>query len=73
MTRTEEEMTAMTLSEGELATINERLVRDFHAQIPLTTVIAVLRGCALQSPGLSPELVEQAARIQLQIRRQGQI
>jgi len=73
MTRTEEEMIEMTLSERELATINERLVGDFNAQIPLTTVIAVLRECAMQSPGLSPELVEQATRIQLQIRRQGQI
>ncbi len=73
MTRTEEEMIEMTLSEGELATINERLVGDFNAQIPLTTVIAVLRECAIQSPGLSPELVEQATRIRLQIRRQGQI
>jgi hypothetical protein len=72
MPKIEEEMIEMTLSEGELATINERLLGDFNAQIPLPTVITVLRECALQNPGLSPELVEQTTRIQLQIRRQGQ-
>ena len=65
-------MSDMALSERDLATINERLVADFIGQIPLTTLISVLRECAVNNPDDSPDLVEQAARIQLQIRRQGQ-
>lgn len=66
-------MTEMTLSEGDLAAINERLVSDVNGQIPLMTVIRVLRECAVNNPHESPEMVEQATRIQLRIRSLPQI
>jgi hypothetical protein len=56
----------------DLAQIAERLFADFNGQVPLTTVITVLRECAAKYPENPPELIEQAARIQLQIRNQGQ-
>lgn len=52
--------------------IAEHLVRDFNGAIPLPTVISVLRERAHQHPDDPPELPEQAARIQLQIRSQGE-
>jgi hypothetical protein len=64
-------MSKMTLSERDLATINERLITDFNGQIPLGTIIRVLHDCAATNPEASPDMVEQAARIKLQIHRQG--
>jgi hypothetical protein len=55
----------------DLALVAERLVADFSGQVPLTTVISVLRTCAAKNPGQPPDLIEQAARMQLQIRNQG--
>jgi hypothetical protein len=54
----------------DLAQVAERLVMDFGAQIPVTTIIAVLRECAAKNPGQTPNSIEQAARAQLRIHRQ---
>jgi hypothetical protein len=65
-------MNDIALSERDLATINERLFHDCNGQIPLITVIRVLRECAARKPHDSAELVERATRIKLQIHRQRQ-
>ena len=62
----EDDTESMDTFDHDLAQINERLVTDFIAQIPLTTLIAVLRACAAQNgAGSPPELIERAARTQL--------
>jgi hypothetical protein len=64
-------MSKMTLSERDLATINETLITDFDGQISLSTVIRILHDCAVTNPGASPRMVEQVARTKLQIHRRG--
>ena len=54
----------------DLALIAERLFRDSNGQVSLTTAITVLRECAAEHPDNSPELIEDAARNQLQINTQ---
>lgn len=63
----------MTLKEHDFAQITERLVTDFQGLVPLETIASVLRSNVEKSPDQAPELIEQATRIQLQIRRQGQL
>jgi len=40
----------MTLQEHDYAQITERLVTDFQEQVPLETLISVLRTCAAGCP-----------------------
>ena len=64
-------MNQMSLSEQDLATINARLITDFDGQVPLDTMIRLLHDYAATHPHASPDMVEQATRIKLQIHRQG--
>jgi hypothetical protein len=61
----------LALMDHDLARIAERLVTDFSGQVSLTTVIAVLHDCVDKHPNDPPEIIEQAAQFQLQIRHQG--
>ena len=64
-------MNQMSLSEQDLATINERLITDFDGQIPLSVMIRLLHDYAATHPDAPPDMVEQATRIKLQLYRQG--
>jgi hypothetical protein len=61
----------MGLEDNDFTKITERLVQDFQEQIPLSTLVGVLHACAERMPTEPPDIIEQATRIRLQIRRQG--
>jgi hypothetical protein len=62
----------MDTFDHDLAQIAEHLVTDLIDQIPLTTMITVLRECAAQNAYSSPEAIEHATRTQLRTRGQKQ-
>jgi hypothetical protein len=55
----------------DLTLIAERIVTDFSGRVHVATVLSVLRECADKHPDAPSESIEQAARMQLQIRNQG--
>ena len=62
----------MDTFDHDLAQIAEHLVTDLIDQIPLSTMITVLRECAAQNAHSSPAALEQATRAQLRTRTKKQ-
>jgi len=57
------------MTSGSIADVTERLFLEFEPRLPLTTIVAVVRGCRHEldtapAPAL-PELVERLARQRL--------
>src|SRR6266542_2857803 len=54
------------MTSGSIADVTERLFLEFEPRLPLTTIVAVVRGCRHEldtAPGPAlPELVERLAR-----------
>lgn len=65
-------MDDVTLVEHDLAEITEHLLVDFEGQFSLQTVVEVVRECETRNPSSSPRSLEQAARVRLNFRRQGE-